>query len=99
MENERADARRDEHLRAEWGQEKIKHIFSFKLALSGGIDNHARLTHNLLNMVSHYTSSRHVLVVRLDKLTVSLLFVVWIREFHSWPDDFIMVSIAESKRT
>ena len=41
----------------------------------------------------------HVLVARLDNLTVSLLFVVWIREFHFWPNGFIMVSVAESKRT
>ena len=35
----------------------------------------------------------------MGNLTVLILFVVWIREFHSWPDDFVMVSIAESKRT
>ena len=61
----------------------------------------------MLNMVRHYTGSINstcprrpigVLLV-VDKLTVSLLFVVWIRELHSWPDGFIMVSIAESKRT
>ena len=35
----------------------------------------------------------------MDNLTVSLLFVVWIREFHSWLDDFTMASIVENKRT
>ena len=37
--------------------------------------------------------------VVMDNLTVSLLFVVWIREFHSWLDDFTMASIVENKRT
>ena len=35
----------------------------------------------------------------MDNLTVSLLFVVWIREFHSLLDDFSMASIVENKRT
>ena len=111
VENERADASRDgrlclvfrdDNLRPERGREKTKHIFSFQLTTSRMIDNNSRLKHNLLNMVSHYMSTccpRRSIGVVVDKLTVSLLFVVWIREFHFWSDGFIMVSVAESKRT
>ena len=87
-----------ENLRPERGRDKQtnKHIFSFQLTTSGGIENYAGLMRNLPDMVSHYI---RVIVVVVGKFTVSLLFVVWIREFPSRPDGFIMVSVTESNRT
>ena len=45
-----------ENRRPERGREKQrnKHIFSFQLTTSRGIENYAGLKHNLLDMVSHY---------------------------------------------
>ena len=60
--------------------------------------------HDLLNMVSRYNTSstrprRPIgVVVVVDNLTVSLLFVVRIRDFRSWPDGFIMVSVELGKQ-
>ena len=41
---------RGEHLRPERRQEKTKHIFSFQLTTSGGIENYAGLSHDLLDI-------------------------------------------------
>ena len=64
VKNEWAEARRDgrpclsrRKSQAQTGPGKNKHIFSFQLTTSRRIYNHVRLMHNLLNMVSHYTST------------------------------------------